>query len=686
MGLDHRIAYVLGLPPRVALARTWAFARRRLTALAGAAADRRRCTHAPAVAEPLARLAAPVPRAALAAAAEPLAFLAGRFLEHRFDLLGSGWVRVAPGMAAAGFLGHAYPPDPPADPVSALSPGNRARARAIRGLIGPGYDPIDWQLDFRSGYHWSAGQAAAAVPYGHRPGVDIKVPWELARLQHLPVLALAHAAAAEGLPSFAAAETYRAEFRDQVLDFLAANPPRFGVNWRVAMEAGIRVANILLALDLFHTHGTTFDGPFLAEVAAAVRGHGRFIMANLEDAPRRRGNHYLGNLAGLAFAGAYLPADVESDGWLAFAARQWAAEIRRQFQPDGSNFEASVPYHRFTAEMALFAVALLAGLDDGRRAAAAGLVPLPADIADRLARAGAFSRDATKPDGHVAQVGDNDSGRLFKLHPDGHWDGDGDWCEDHLDHAGLVAMVDALGEPATPDRLDVAVLVGLLRGRDLKLPRAETAAAVPFVEVPEAPVPAAREVVLSLPDPALTEGLATAAYPDFGLYVWRSARLFLSVRCGPVGMEGEGPHAHHDQLAVELQVDGVDWLADPGTFTYTADPALRRAYRSVLAHAAPRRGDAEPAAADLGLFNLADPGARCLGFDGGGFLGVHHGFGEAVYRRVAIEPGRIVLRDAFGGPPASGPARRTTVATTAAEACSAFALTLPFSQGYGLRR
>jgi len=594
-------------------------------------------------------------------------------------------------MRADGFLGHVHDPVPAEDPVARLSPGNRARAAEIRALISPDYRPIDWQIDFRSGYRWSESLPAAAVPYGHLPGVDIKMPWELARLQHLPGLALAHAAARAELPGFAAPADYAREFRDQALDFLAANPPRFGVNWRVAMEAGLRIANLLLTLDLFRAHGAEFDAPFLAEVAATARAHGRHIMMNLKDAPRRRGNHYLGNLAGISFAAAYLPAGDETDAWLGFAAREWASEIRRQFHADGSNFEASVPYHRFSAEMALTSLCLLAGLAEPRLALCTATVPLPADIAERLHRAGAFSRDATKPDGHVAQIGDNDSGRLFKLHPDGARDEDGVWREDHLDHGGLIAQVDSLFRGTPSRRLDVAVMRSLTRGqvfvrKGTRLSGGTAGSGPRAGGAPSQTVAPAREVVLALPDPALTADLRIRAYPDFGLYIWRTDRLFLSLRCGPVGLVGEGPHAHHDQLAIELQVDGEDWLADPGSFSYTADPDRRRAYRSVLAHAAPRRGADEPATQDLGLFNLADPRARCLRFDADGFLGLHHGFGEPVYREVSLRPGRIIVRDAFGAAPSGDPARVSLTATTAAEARDAFGIEIAFSPGYGLRR
>ena len=53
------------------------------------------------------------------------------------------------------------------------------------------YEPIDWQVDFKSGYRWSEKTYYKFIKYGHKLGVDIKVPWELSRMQYLIQLALA---------------------------------------------------------------------------------------------------------------------------------------------------------------------------------------------------------------------------------------------------------------------------------------------------------------------------------------------------------------------------------------------------------------------------------------------------------------------------------------------------------------
>ena len=93
----------------------------------------------------------------------------------------------------------------------------------------------DLQLDFKSGYRWRENIWSGDVTFGTLDGVDVKVPWELARMQHLIVLAWAQRLV-DGQGTTEA--PFARAFRNQALDFIATNPPRFGVNWRVSRDIG----------------------------------------------------------------------------------------------------------------------------------------------------------------------------------------------------------------------------------------------------------------------------------------------------------------------------------------------------------------------------------------------------------------------------------------------------------------
>lgn len=222
MSALHLIRHALSLSPRVVLGKALALVGRQMGGRLRAMAAARRCSYPPAGGRLGFRLAG-LDLSGVAALAPVLERVVPLYLDHRFDLLGSGWVRVAHGETYAGFGPWRTGPGAPlpatgwaAAVAAEHHPADRARAAAILALIDdPHWRPIDWHVDFISGYRWSPATYGPAVPLAHRPGVDVKLPWELARLQHLPHLACAHALGFEGAGR---------EFRNQVLDFLGANP------------------------------------------------------------------------------------------------------------------------------------------------------------------------------------------------------------------------------------------------------------------------------------------------------------------------------------------------------------------------------------------------------------------------------------------------------------------------------
>ena len=105
-----------------------------------------------------------------------------------------------------------------------------------------------------------------------------------------------------------------AEIGNQIRDFVASNPPRFGVNWRVAMDVAIRAANWTIAVALLDAGGRD-TSQVHAMLGRSLRDHGRFIITHLEWHPEIRGNHYLADVCGLAFIAAALAAILILGSW-----------------------------------------------------------------------------------------------------------------------------------------------------------------------------------------------------------------------------------------------------------------------------------------------------------------------------------------------------------------------------------
>lgn len=573
------------------------------------------------------------------------------WLEHRFSMLGADWVHVAYGVECAGLAGHRFPAG---NPVNAdidgkwlechVNRANRREARRIWQLINQDdYVPIDWQLDFKSGYRWDARTYHSKVRIGPAPGADIKLPRELARMQHLPLLAVSALLAFEGDSAFAPAEVYVHEIRAQLLDFISTNSPRYGVNWACAMDVAIRVANWLLTLDLLATAGLELEPEAKKVLARSVEDHANYIAEHLEWSECNRTNHYLSGLVGLLYAAARLRPSPRNDAWLAFAVRELMAEAEVQFHTDGSCYEGSTSYHRLSSELLLFGVALSAGVSSQRRKAllhysvsairvrppflpapvpmypdANGQVaPVPPSVVERLWRAARFTEAISRPDGRIVQIGDTDSGRLFWLHP-AMADEDPP-TRDDLNHAAFVEAVDALFDlPHVVRWFDSRVVRALardwrpLRPAPQQIPpdHGDPGTLAAMLEA----LPPGQRRLRRFPLEKSGQAWHREAFPAFGIYLFRRKNDFLAFRCvGPTAWGVPDGHRHDDNLGIEMMLGDELVIADPGTWVYTADKAGRNRYRSADAHDVPRALDWAVAPPGRALFSLKQRAyAKCL--------------------------------------------------------------------------
>ena len=432
---------------------------------------------------------------------EELLLRAERIADHTFDLLGSGPTRLG--------------------------------AR------------IDWSCDFKMGRRWPLDHISR-IPVSYPDHSDIKVPWELSRFQHLPLLAAAHRLTGD--------ERWLDEIGAQLDDWIQANPVEFGVNWACTMDVAIRAANWVATLALVADSAS--DAAWFEPALASLLLHGRFIRAHLEWAPVR-GNHYLSDVVGLLCVAALFNDGPEGRAWAQWAARDLVEELGHQVHDDGCDHEASIPYHRLVTEL------FICGL-----AAAEALVPgaVSEEDRERVERMLQFVRDYTRPDGLAPQVGDADDGRFLPLMDYGR--------RDPRSHHHLFAQADRPDGPASP----------------------------------------------------------YAAYGQGGYWIARTGSLYVLVRCGDVGLGGQGCHAHNDALAFDLSLGRQPLVIDPGSYVYTADPIERNAFRSTAFHSTLQLdGEEQNPISTTALFAMEDRRrAEALAWEvteaGVVFVGRHHGY------------------------------------------------------------
>jgi hypothetical protein len=491
-----------------------------------------------------------------------------------------------------------------------------AVARHVFDLLGSGPvalgAEIDWQRDFKSGYRWNPSVHHAAIRVDDKPGADVKVPWELSRGEHLPLLAQAYLLTGE--------KRYAKEAVDQILGWIGANPPEFGVNWTCPMDVAIRAVNWLWAAALL-SDASEAGEEFFETLLASLFAHGSHLRRNLEVmSDGIRTNHYIADLVGLLYLGLCLP---ELDGardWSSFAHGELTSEMARQVLPDGVSYESSIPYHRLVAEMFLSAAFL--ARQNGN--------PFDEAYLQRLASMIAFTSAYTKPNGLAPQIGDADDGRLHVLTGYGRVD---PRDHRHLLAAGGIFFGRDDWYARSGDRWTEGLWLGGARTHRR---------------------PAAHPVAME-----------SAAFKEGGIYILRSQDDVVVFTAGRVGSDGLGNHKHNDLLAIEAHLAGEDVLVDPGTYAYTADPAARDAFRSTRAHNTVMvDGVEQNRMSAASLFSMhADATPRLIAWqptsEGGAVVAEHDGYARLDgpvrhRRRVRLEsPHAVHVEDEFVGPSAA---------------------------------
>jgi hypothetical protein len=260
------------------------------------------------------------------------------------------------------------------------------------------------------------------------------------------------------------------------------------------------------------------------------------VEAHLEDKGAVPNNHLVSNYVGLLVAGLLFPELPDASRQVARAVAGLRAQMAAQVHPEGTSFEGSVPYHRLAVE--LFTLAWVVARGTG--------TDLGEQYETRLRRMFAASRAWCSEQGLAPQVGDNDSGRVFPFQ------------EREPREQGYLAPLGAalfgdpnLREGTFPD--EAAWLLG-----QSGLERFESLRLAPPVE--------------------------SESFPAGGLHVLRGAGAVVTVSAGAQGQRGVGGHSHNDKLSFELHLRGRPVIVDPGTGTYTREPAVRNAFRATAAH------------------------------------------------------------------------------------------------------
>lgn len=298
-----------------------------------------------------------------------------KYLEHNYNFLGTGWINW----------------------------------NTTKSSDTDGYIKIDWCRDVVTGYKFTDQKYNSDTLKNASSRTDIKRVWEIGRLNHLPYISLI----AINNP-----ELFRSAFnevREQIFDMMSHSSVGLGAQYYCPMDVGLRCVNILVTKDIMRTFqklDTEQVDLFWHEVDEYIMNQFIYILNNLEYnfADRYGGNHLLCDISSALFICAHY-SSTKIDKIYKQLKSLFYKNVERQFLENGTNFECSSSYHRFTSEMLLFgllSIQIRGGVTDEQFK----------DAVYKLNGAKELLRLLTGMDGNIIQIGDNDSGFVLKICPD----------------------------------------------------------------------------------------------------------------------------------------------------------------------------------------------------------------------------------------------------------------------------
>ena len=456
----------------------------------------------------------------------------------------------------------------------------------------------------------------ADVPFLDARYGDHKIIWEINRHQYFLALGRAYWLTRD--------RRYAERIVGDVQDWLTANPPLTGINWASMLELGFRSLSWVTAIHFLLGDGTANDtvpdgsapdDTWLLDVLLGLARQLTHVEHHLSQyfSPN---THLTGEALALYVVGVALPELADSARWVTLGKSILLREISRQIHHDGGHAELSTCYHRYTLDF--YNLALITAEIEGDAATADAF----RDAVHRLRR---YLELFAAPDGSIPLIGDEDGGQL--------WNFPGSEPKNVRSSLTLAALLTDSSDGAHDIPEETLWLAWHVR-------------------------PAVRDIRLRAINPAARPALALDVHhlADSGYVVARTAsgdRLTFDT-----GHHGylNGGHAHADALSITLNLQSTPFLIDPGSATYTMDPALRARLRESSGHNTLTL-DGRSSAVPHGPFHwktratarlaslVANPGLMAI-------EATHDGFAPAEHRRLIVRSegtGWFIIDYASGG-------------------------------------
>lgn len=259
------------------------------------------------------------------------------------------------------------------------------------------------QLGFPPDWHVNAFDGRRISPDRHWSQIhdfssgDIKGVWECSRFSWAFALGRAFARTGD--------ERYAEAFWQLFENWLDANPPNAGPQWRCGQEATFRLMAASWGRQLFSSSPST-SAERLLRWRQFVYQTGRRIDGHLDFALSQSNNHGISECVGLVTAARILSSAPEAAAWIERGTSELLRQVRNLVYADGSFAQHSTVYHRLMLHDLIWYLCLTRANGDA-----------PADALTRAAaRATRFLHNLMdEPSGEVPLTGDNDGSNILPL-------------------------------------------------------------------------------------------------------------------------------------------------------------------------------------------------------------------------------------------------------------------------------
>jgi len=433
--------------------------------------------------------------------------------------------------------------------------------------------------------------------YGKEILDDIKIVWEINRMQFLPIIGKAYFLTKN--------EKYSKKALWYISSWIEQNPYLKGVNWMEGIEAAIRMYAWIFTYH-FILSSPNLTPEISLQILKSIYQHGKFIYEFLSDKWSINNNHILAELSALILISLVFPQFKDSKKWLKFSVKKLEKEINKQVFEEGVIWEHSSGYQKFVTELILYPIILLQ--KNG--------YSIPKSTTEKAERMVEFLNIISMKGGKIPLVGDEDQGFVLKF---------GNWEYDNILEVSSAGSV--LFKREDFMKIKSELVFWLFDGKIMEENR--DSFGYPIFRI----------------------------FDKSGYAVFKSKNdYFLFITSSQDKRYLHAPHRHLDMLSFIYSKNEKYFIVDPGTYTYFGNYEMRNKFRSISMHNTLRIDGREPS--DLsGLFEIYPrPKTKIVKWGKFGdedtkyVWAIHDGYKPLIHNRIIIHLGKnFIIYDMVKG-------------------------------------